>query len=48
MFAVFLTPPSTAVKNGIFMEFFMRSDVAVLRQSNSHGRLGKKRSFSEV
>ena len=29
---------STAVKNGIFMEFFMRSDVAVLRQSNSHAR----------
>ena len=26
-----ITPPSTTIKNGIFMEFFMRSDVAVLR-----------------
>jgi hypothetical protein len=25
------TPPSTTAKNGIFMEFFVRSDVAVLR-----------------
>ena len=42
------TPPSTATKNGVFTEFFVRSDVAVLRQSNSHARPRTERSLCEV
>ena len=48
MFLLRKTPPSTAVKNGIFMEFFMRSEVAVLRQMTSYTRPRVKRSFCEV
>jgi len=47
MILVKLTPPSTTTKNGIFMEFFVRSDVAVLRQMTSSQRMGTERSFCE-
>jgi hypothetical protein len=43
------TPPSTAVKKWSFYGiFFARSEVAVLRQSNSHRRMGTERSPCEV
>jgi hypothetical protein len=43
------TPPSTAVKKMEFYGiFFARSEVAVLRQSNSHRRMGTERSPCEV
>lgn len=45
VFDVWETPPSTAAKNGVFTEFFVRSEVAVLRQSNSHRRTGTERSL---
>jgi hypothetical protein len=45
VFDVWETPPSTAAKNGVFTEFFVRSEVAVLRQSNSHRRTGTQRSL---
>jgi hypothetical protein len=47
MFAVFLTPPSTTAKNGIY-GIFCEERWLVLWQSNSSLRMGMKRSFCEV